>query len=146
MLAKIISICGPMEINEYFIECKIDNKVEKINDVNQLTYYKLKNGTFSIIKEKEIDKEYILQLLNISYSNTESLENAIRSSIFNQYGSEIIFESKDINKGEYKVRPMNEEYFCLDIYEYEEMVQKFKLLEEIKMIQRNIDSMEVREK
>jgi hypothetical protein len=26
------------------------------------------------------------------------------------------------------------------------MVQKFKLLEEIKMIQRNIDSMEVREK
>lgn len=146
MLAKIISICGPMEINEYFIECKIDNKVEKINDVNQLTYYKLKNGTFSIIKEKEIDKEYILQLLNISYSNTESLENAIRSSIFNQYGSEIIFESKDINKGEFKVRPMNEEYFCLDNYEYEEMVQKFKLLEEIKMIQRNIDSMEAREK
>lgn len=146
MLTKIISICGPMEINEYFIECKIDNKVEKINDVNQLTYYKLKNGTFSIIKEKEIDKEYILQLLNISYNNTESLENAIRSSILNQYGSEIIFESKDINKGEYKVRPMNEEYFCLDNYEYEEMVQKFKLLEEIKMIQRNIDSMEVREK
>lgn len=146
MLAKIISICGPMEINEYFIECTIDNRVERINDVNQLTYHKLKNGSFNIVKEKEIDKEYILQTLDISYTNTESLENAIRSLIFNQYGSEILFESKDLNKGEFKIKPMNEDYFCLDNYEYEEMVQKFKLMEEIKMIQRNINSMEVREK